>query len=539
MLAAVPLAHGRVSIAPDMRTRIPLAASFLLWLPLALAPAQTSQPGALAQARTSQPTALTAEQVQALAQRAFEGFRPPGLALIVVQDGAVLTEVALGERETGKPVTAATAFNIASCSKAFTAALIAQLVSEDRLGWDDRVIDHLPEFRMADPWITAHMTIRDLLSHRCGLVTFAGDLLWYGTDYDDAEVLRRLERLPIEQRFREQFGYQNLMYMVAGLVLQRVTGKSWEDLIEERLLRPLGMTGSFPALQRVPHDADRARPHIGGEQVADFEFFACKPAGAMWSSVHDLGRWLAMLLAGGRHEDREVLGAAAFREMWRPHVGIGAGAGPGIGDLSGYGLGWFLYPQDGEKLVEHDGGMPGFLSKVSLLPAAKFGFAVLNNGDQGIVNEAIKRALLAAHGGEDGMAVLERMIEVGKRIKSADAAAVRKREAARVPDTQPSLPLAAYAGRYEDAIYGPAEVRLEDERLHLTLLPARTVLFGAMAHWHHDVFRVDFPDRFLPFALVSFELDSTGRAERFRIDCPIPDFDFAQLDFRRRDGHGQ
>ena len=107
--------------------------------------------------------------------------------------------------------------------------------------------------------------------------------------------------------------------------------------------------------------------------------------------------------------------------------------------------------------------------------------------------------------------------------------AVRKREAARVPDTQPSLPLAAYAGRYEDAIYGPAEVRLEGERLHLTLLPARTVLFGAMAHWHHDVFRVDFPDRFLPFALVSFELDSTGRAERFRIDCPIPDFDFAKV----------
>ncbi len=479
------------------------------------------------------PTPLTAEQVEAIAQRAFEAFAPKGVAIAVVQDGAVLVEIGRGERATGAPMTPTSLCNIASCSKAFTAAAIALLVQEGKLQWDDLVQQHVPEFQLADPWISAHMTVRDLLCHRCGLVTFAGDLLWYDSDHDDAEVMRRMRKLPLVNRFREQYGYQNLMYLVAGVVVQRVSGVAWEQFVEQRFLSPLGMSASRASAQRLPADAEKALPHIGGEAVPDHEFVACKPAASIYASVHELTNWMRMLLAAGKWNGETLLRDESLRELWRPHVSTGGGTGPGNGDFRSYGMGWFLSLERGQKLVEHDGGMPGFLSKVSLLPAEKFGFVVLNNANDGVLNEAVKRALLAARAGRDGLAEITRIAAIKKRIDQQEHDAVKQREAQRRPNTQPSQALDAYAGNYEDATYGAAEVALRDGALHLVLLPSKRRLFGTLQHWHHDTFRVDFPDRFLPFALVRFDFDHAGAVAGFRIDCPIADFDFGALDFRR------
>lgn len=505
-----------------MATRSPRAVlAAILFLPVGLIAQEAAAPK------------LQKDRVEALAQRAFEKFAPKGLALAVVVDGEVVCELGLGEREAGKPVTPHTLFNIASCSKAFTAALVAQQVTLGKLGWNDRVVDHVPAFRMADPWITAHMTIADLLSHRCGLETFAGDLLWYGTDRDDAQVLARIEKLPIKQRFREQFGYQNLMYMVAGLVLQNATGASWDELVETRLMKPLGMGASRACRERLPGDAEVAHPFIDGEEVPDFVYHACKPAASIYASVHDLTAWVRMLVGGGAVAGKPLLAPQALAELWRPHVGLGGGAGAGTADFGGYGMGWFLRAEAGQKLVEHDGGMPGFLSKVTLLPAERFGFVVLNNANDGIVNEALKRALLAARRGGDGLAEIDRLAEVGKRVAAQAKSAKARREATRVPETKPTLALAAYVGAYEDAVCGPAEITLAGDELHFALVPAKARMSGKLVHWHHDVFRVDFPDRFLPFALVSFELDPAGKVAGFRIECPIADFDFGALDYRR------
>jgi CubicO group peptidase (beta-lactamase class C family) len=479
-------------------------------------------------------TALQPAQVEAVARRAHELFAPMGIALAVVQDGEVLAEFAVGERAAGVPLTPTSLFNIASCSKAFTAAAIALLVQEGKLGWDDAVVAHLPTFRLADPWITTQMTVRDLLCHRCGLGTFDGDLLWYGSDYSDEEVLRRAAKLPIRQRFREQYGYQNLMYLAAGLIVQKHAGTSWEEFVEARFLTPLGMTASRASAQRLPAGAEKALPHIDGKVIDDHEFVACKPAASIYSSVHELTAWMRMLLAGGKWGERELLANASLRELWRPHVTLGAGTGADTADFRSYGLGWFLSLERGQKLVEHDGGMPGFLSKVSLLPAERFGFVVLNNANDGVLNEAVKRAVLALRAGNDGLAELTRAATVTKRIDERDRAAVQKREAARRQGTQPSAPLAAYVGRYTDAIYGDAEVTLVENALHVTLLPSKRRLHGALAHWHHDTFRVDWPDTFLPFALVRFDFDHAASVAGFRIDCPIADFDFAALDFRKQ-----
>lgn len=484
-----------------------------------------------------QATRLEASQVEAIVQRAFERFEPIGVAVAVVQDGEVLAEVARGQRQAGSPLSPNSLFNIASCSKAFTAASVALLVQEGKLAWDDRVVDRIPEFKMADPWITAHMTISDLLSHRCGLVTFEGDLLWYGSDYDDAEVLRRIEKLPITQRFREQFGYQNLMYMVAGMVVERVSGQSWEEFVEQRFFAPLGMTHSRASAQRLPADAEKAIPHIDGKVIPDHEFTACKPAAAIYSSVHELTNWMRMLLDKGTFKSKGILAPTSLAEMWRPHVAMGGGAGASTADMRGYGMGWFLSIERGNKLVEHDGGMPGFLSKVSLMPAEKFGFVTLNNSNDGILNEAIKRALLVARAGGDGLATVDDLATLKKRIDKRNAAENEKREHRRQEGTKPSLPLESYVGHYEDAIYGPAEIELKDGALYVVLVPSKRRIFGTLAHWHFDTFRTDFPDKFLPFALIRFELDTGGAVAGFRVDCPIADFDFGALDFRKQVKH--
>lgn len=504
------------------------AALFALWC--------TAIPPLVGQAPTPGPTPIQPAQVEALVQRAFERFAPVGVALAVLQDGVLLAEVAAGRASGTTPMTPHTLCNIASCSKAFTAAAVLLLVQDGVLHLDDRVVDHVPEFRLADPWITAHLTVRDLLCHRSGLVTFAGDLLWYGSDYDDAEVLRRLERLPIPQRFREQFGYRNLLYMVAGLVVQRRAGMPWEEFVERRLFAPLGMTLSRASAPRLPAEAPRARPHIDGQEVQDHPYVACKPAASIYSSVHELSFWMRALLAGGKVGEQVLLSPASLAEWWRPHVGTGPGTGANPADLRGYGLGWFVSLERGQKLVEHDGGMPGFLSKVSLVPAERFGFAVLNNSNDGVLNEALKRALLTLRQGGDGLAVIDDLAKFKQRMTAREAATVQNRVAQRQPNTAPSVPLAAYAGRYRDAIYGDAELALDGEALRVVLVPSRSRLHGTLQHWHHDTFRVDFPDRFLPFALLRFQLDSAGKVAGFRIDCPIADFDFGALDFQRLPG---
>lgn len=480
------------------------------------------------------PTPLTADQVQAIAKTAQQAAGATGLAIAVVQDGDVLVELGVGERAPGQPMTANSLCNIASCSKAFTAAAVALLVQEGKLQWDDLVVDHLPEFRLADAWITQHMTVRDLLCHRCGLVTFAGDLLWYGSDYDDHEVLRRAARLPLVQRFREQFGYQNLMFLAAGLIVQKHAGCSWEEFVERRFFTPLGMTASRSSAQRLPADAEKALPHIAGAVIPDHEFTACKPAAAIYSSVHEMTAWMRMLIAGGKWNGSEILGEASLREMWRPHtMASSRGSGAATDDMRAYGLGWSVSLERGQKVIEHDGGMPGFLSKVSLMPAERFGFVVLNNANDGVLNEVVKRALLTQRAGGDGLAIVKRLDVIKPRIAAQEAAEVKKREDARQQGTKPTQALDAYAGRYEDAIYGPAEIQFDGKALQIVLLPSKRRLFGTLQHWHHDTFRVDWPDKFLPFGLVRFDLDHEGKVAAFRIDCPIADFDFGALDFRR------
>jgi CubicO group peptidase (beta-lactamase class C family) len=474
--------------------------------------------------------------LRALADRAFELFEPVGMAVAVVEDGEVAFAAGYGERFAGggEPVLPTTPFQIASCTKAFTAAAVGCLVADGALGWDDRVIDHLPWFRLSDSWITRELTVRDLLCHRSGLATFAGDLLWYGTDYDEDEVFRRAAKLPITKRFRSEFGYQNILYAVAGRVVEKVSGKGFGAFLAERFFHPLGMDGTALGFAELGDGEAPALPHIEGQGIDIVRFATCKPAGAIWSSAADMALWVRALANGGRVGDKEVIPEQVLRAAWTPHTGLANGRrADAVEDFRSYGLGWFLTVENGKKVVEHDGGMPGYLSKVTVVPADRFGMVVLHNTDTPLLTTALRAAVLAARRGEDGDAVLQRYAKAAAERRARAAEAVAARESKRVEGTAPSVALERYAGLFRDDILGDARVELRDDELHLRILPSGQTFHGTMAHWHHDVFRVDFPDRFLPFALVTFRFDSGGTVDGFTIDCPIPDFDFAALMFRR------
>lgn len=488
------------------------------------------------------PAALVAQadvpktDLRALADLAFELFRPVGMAVSVVEDGEVAFAAGYGERFAGggEAILPSTPFQIASCTKAFTAAAVGCLVADGALGWDDRVIDHLPSFRLSDPWITRELTVRDLLCHRSGLATFAGDLLWYGTSYDEDEVFRRAALLPITKRFRAEFGYQNILYAVAGRVVEKVSGQTFGAFLAERFFHPLGMDSSVFGFAELGEGEAPALPHIEGKGIDVVMFQACKPAGAIWSSAADMALWVRALVAGGRVGEEVVIPAQVLHAAWTPHVGLPNGRRPdAIEDFRSYGLGWFLTVEDGKKVVEHDGGMPGYLSKVTLVPADRFGMVVLHNTDTPLLTTALRAAVLEARRGGDGEAVLQRYASAASARRTRAAEEVRAREAQRIEGTSPSLELAGYAGLFRDVILGDARVELRDDELHLRILPSGQTFHGALSHWHHDVFRVDFPDRFLPFALVTFRMGADGKVEGFGIDCPIPDFDFGALEFRR------
>lgn len=475
--------------------------------------------------------------IGSLAEASFNTFKPTGLAVAVVKDGEVIYQGAFGKKDASKPEALQTAslFNIASCSKAFTAAALAILIEEGKLSWDDKVIDHLPGFRLADPWITAQLTVCDLLCHRSGLATFYGDLLWYGTDYTDEEILARMRHLPLLNDFRAQFGYQNNLYMVAGLIIQKVSGLTWEQFVTDRIFQPLGMSDTRSSNDVLKPNQNLALGHIKGKVQTIYDFNGTKAAASIYSSVDDLTKWMRMWLSGGTLNGKKVLSPEAIRTLWSAHTPIPVSPtseGWGV-HFRAYALGWNTYDYAGRKVIEHDGGMPGYISKVALVPEAGLGIAILNNGMDFQVNDALRFKiidLVLHHTGKDWDAVYTSFRKGGEAWELASAEARAKGQ---VQGTQPSLALTAYTGTYNDPAYGKATVIQQGDNLHLSFLPAKAIFSGTMSHWHFDTFKVQFNDDFLTYGLVSFEVGPDGKVHSFKIDLPSDDFQFFELDFKR------
>ena len=529
---------------------LPLALGLCLLAPLPVSAAD----GAVATASAAAPVALDPAQLDALVEQVRDRFEVPGIAVAVVQDGQVLLERGWGVREIGEPapVDEHTLFAIASNTKAFTAASLSMLADEGKLSLDDRVLDHLPGFRMSDPYVTGQMRIRDLLTHRSGLGLGAGDLLfWPGSDYRNEEVVRRLKDVPLKTGFRERYAYDNILYAVATRVIEEVSGQSYAQFLQQRFFDPLGMGGT-----RFNADALRPGDNVAtGHAKADFTtlrptfpltWHNAAGAGGIYSSVHDMGRWMRAQLAGGTFTDpqgneQRLFSRERQKEMWsllspmpiaEPPVPQLAAARP---DFLGYGEGWITSSYRGEKLVWHTGGWPGMVSRVTLVPGRNLGVVVLTNQEAGGAFNALTMQVLDAF-----MQPAQRTDWIDAYVAAADKArakadkAWRERLAARQARSTPSLPLAGYAGTYRDAWYGDVDVVHDGGRLRMRFQPS-PLLTGTLQHWQHDTFLVKWDDRTLNGdAFVTFSLDADGRVREARMEAAseLTDFSFDFHDLR-------
>ncbi len=461
-----------------------------------------------------------------------------GLAISIVQDQEVVFEKGYGYKDITQatPVSTNSLFNIASCTKAFTAAAIGLLVEQDKIDWDDRVIDVLPGFRLSDDYITSHLTIRDLLCHRSGLETFAGDLLWYETSYDSQEIVRRLRYIPIKRQFGREYGYQNCMYIVAGQVIEKVSGKPWETFLVENIFQPLDMQTTKGAGKFLADGMDIAKPHVD-KTVYPRWIMQPNAAASLFSCVSDMSHWMSMLLNDGKWKDRQVLASKTVAECFTPQIVRRVSSfmkKNGTGFMA-YGLGWGLFDYYGEKVIEHSGAMPGYISRVTLIPGQKLGIVILTNSMNSaatVIRYKILDMLLGRDkdNAKDWLAIYRKYTLIGeKQVETLE----KEREKKRIKRSRPSLKLEKYTGSYEDKVYGKADIRLEKKKLVLTLVPTQEVFTSEMEHWHYDTFRVRFKDSFLPSGLVTFSFDAEGNVTGFKIDLPNPDFHFKNLDFKK------
>ncbi|WP_369930069.1 serine hydrolase [Xanthomonas sp. NCPPB 2632] len=518
------------------------------------APAQdaASAPAAATTAAPARPPALA--DFDAYVDATRKQFDVPGIAVAIVKDGRIVLEMGSGVRKLGDPkkVDAHTQFAIASNTKAFTAASLAILADENKLDMNDRVVDRLPWFQMSDPFVTREMRIRDLLAHRSGLSLGAGDLLyWPATSYTTREVVQRLRYVPLTNSFRAEYAYDNILFAVAGLVVEEVTGKPWADFVRDRIFVPLGMTESQThAPTTIGPNDDIATGH------AKFDFKDLKPvgpmswsnnpsAGGIYSSVHDLSKWLTMQLAGGTYIDAAGKSQRLFSEkrqaeMWslitpiripEPSVPELKAARP---NFSGYGEGWFVSDYRGHKLVWHTGGWPGMVSRVTMVPDLKLGIVVLTNQESGAAFQAVTmRALDAFTDAPKTDWIAAYAAGVKKSEGNADDS-MKTHEAARMKGTKPSLPLDGYVGTYRDPWYGDVKVTRQGGKLVMTFTKTAQ-LTGTLESWQHDTFIAHWDDRSLNGdAFVNFALDPDGKVREIRMEpvSPLTDFSFDFQDLR-------
>jgi CubicO group peptidase (beta-lactamase class C family) len=456
-------------------------------------------------------------------QRAMVDWEVPGLAIAVVKDDSVVYARGYGLREVGSPhrVDENTLFAIASTTKAMTAAALGMLVDEERVDWDDPVIRHLPGFQLADPYVSRELTIRDLLTHRSGLARH--DLLWIAAPFDRNEILQRARHLPPNGRFRADYGYHNVMYIAAGEVVGAASGRSWDDFIAERLLRPLGMHRSTTRSADVANRDNVATSHtrVGGT-VTPLErrnYDNIGGAGAAWSSARDMAQWVRLHLGGGRFEGSRLLAPETVRELHSPQTiirpdSVAERLFPAT-NFRAYGLGWSLQDYHGRKLVHHSGSINWTRTQVGMIPDENVGVVIITNLSSSNLQHALMYRVLDAFLGLPPRDWSGDYLALARRAEERSAEQRRRAEAARIAGTRPSLPLDAYAGTYSSDLFGAMQLNREADGLVLRYAPDYV---ADVEHWHHDTFRAVWRRPGFGSAFVTFTVDPRARAAVMEVE---------------------
>ena len=499
--------------------------------------------------------ALAAWPVQAAPPAGFEqrveqlrkAFGVPGVSITIVENGQVTLAHGWGVRDitTNQPVDADTIFFTGSTGKAFTNAALATLVDEGKIKWDDRVIDHMPDFRMWDPWVTREMTIRDLLVHRSGLGLGEGDLLFLpNSTLSRKETVRRIRYLKPATSFRSGYAYDNILYMAAGQLIEEVSGETWEQYIHRHVFAPLGMDHSTDTDPEFLANPDHARPHsrnsgpihgLGAQTPLDQNATIAQnaaPAGGLAISANDMGRWLLTQLGRGNipGSDKRLFSAEQAEQMWsgvvptpiRQFPAEFAATEPHFNE---YALGWDLSDYRGVKIVGHDGAVLGSQATIALVPDKNIGIFIAANSEDGEIILGLRDELLDYYLGYPRANWPEKFHNY--KIGKLNAAAKQVQAAAAKPaSVGPSLPLDHYVGDYTDPWYGTIKVRQSGKGLAIEF-PHSSGMEGPLTHYQYDTFRTNPALDWVEPAYVSFSIDADGKVDRVTMKPVSPSADFS------------
>ncbi len=443
----------------------------------------------------------------------LKSFRVPGAAICVVVRGEVILARGYGERdvEAQLPATADTLFAIGSTTKAFTAFALAQAVQRGELEWDAPVRTYLPELDLVSDYAERHLTLRDMVSHRSGLPRH--DLVWYlFPDKSRADLVAALAHLEPTYELREQWQYNNLMFLTAGFALERVTGKSWEDNVREGILNPLGMTNTAFGPIAAQNSSDFAFPYrrqgTKSVRIPFRDLTAIGPAGSIHSSANDMARWLQCWLAHGESADKRLLATDELAELVKPIVALPALSPDREASPQVYAMGWMIDNHRGHLRIQHDGAIDGFVATVQLFPGDSTGIFVSTNSSSPLAMLAAEEVVERLFGLETASAseLAQSSLDQAESLKAVGELG---EAAARIPDAPPAHALAEYVGQYSHPGYGQVHIEAREDG---GLLLRMGTLQGALEPWHYEVFRLD-PEALgdeLGTLQVQFETDLAG-----------------------------
>jgi len=494
---------------------------------------------------------LTNNEVDELVESVLTTFDVPGIAVAIVKDGEVILEKGYGvsSLHTKQNVDENTLFGIASNSKAFTCAALGMLVEKGELHWDDKVVDYIPEFRLYNAYVTEDFTIRDLLTHRSGLPLGAGDLMVFPdqNNYTTNDIIHNLRYLKQSSPFRSKFDYDNLLYIVAGEVLCRVSGLSWAEYVEEQIMAPLHMTQSIGSYSRITDHTniiDAHAPVDGKVVVVDrYDNDVLNPAGGIYSSAHDLTLWCNMWLNNGLISDGEpeeaLLTPEMIHEIWTAQTSLPVRSNNPFGShFSAYGLGWFLTDVNGYLEASHTGGLNGMVSQITLIPELNLGIIVLTNQQNGAAFSAITNTIKQAYIGMESTNWVEKYKERETRYMAYTKGVVDEvwnKINDEIDSASEKPESTIYTGSYSDKWFGEMEVMLKNGKMWLDSKQSKK-LKGEMFYYKGNTFVVKWIDRSMDAdAFVIFNLDKEGNANGCRMEAisPMTDFsyDFHDLEF--------
>ncbi|MEO9146860.1 MAG: serine hydrolase [Ginsengibacter sp.] len=495
---------------------------------------------------------ITSPQIDALVERTLKTFDVPGIAVAIVKDGKIIHEKGYGvsSLNTMQKMDEHTRFGIASNSKAFTVASLGILVDEGKIKWDDKVTDYIPEFKLYAPYVTEDFTIRDLLTHRSGLGLGAGDLMIWpdSSTFTLKDLIHNLRFLKQVSDFRTKYDYDNLLYVVAGEVVARVSGMTWEDFVQTHIIDPLQMTESAPNYSLLKDKTNVIDPHApvnGKVQVIrrDWKYFA-DAAGGIYSSVHDMAKWIIMQMNDGKYGDglnEQLLKKSTHEEMWTPQTIIPVHGETAYNThFASYGLGWFLSDENGYKVPTHTGGLAGIVTQVTLIPELKLGIIVFTNQQSGAAFTAITNTIKDSYYGINGK---DRVKQYHDRVLQNEARAKKITDKVwgdintAQQKNKSSTDFNMYTGTYTDPWFGDVVISVKNNKPWFDSKNSPR-LTGEMFPYKGNTFIVKWNDRSMDAdAYVMFSLDYEGKPNGIKMKpiSPLTDFsfDFQDLDFTR------